>query len=311
MWAKLDDRANEHRKQLAAGAEACWLWACGLMYANRQPARDGFIPEAVLPMLYPLTPKSRARLCAKLVEVGLWVQTDGGYQVHEFKQWNKTKEQLETEREGTRLRVAEFRRRNATGNEIGNAVTAPVTRGDVLDPYRSAPLQLPTDPSESSARASEGASDSESDPKLTICPLDLREKAEAVGIIGDFVDKYRVDPEQIREAIREFVSYWSIGGGQGRKQGNWPRKLREHLRRACEKPGGLKPVGEIEHEQHGTGGQSRGVRAAKAAGEAAMALMREAHATGGNSDGLGRKLGQRPGHRSVNQGPRRGLGTAE
>jgi hypothetical protein len=86
-WAKIDDRANEHRKQLAAGAEACWLWACGLMYANRQPARDGFIPEAMLGMLFPF--KNPKKLAEKLVEAELWHRATGGYQIHEFESWNQ------------------------------------------------------------------------------------------------------------------------------------------------------------------------------------------------------------------------------
>lgn len=144
-WARLDDRANEHRKQLLAGAEACWLWACGLMYANRQAARDGFIPEQMLPMLYPLPPRQRGRLVAKLVEVKLWHEVPGGYQIHEFRAWNRTREQLEEEREATRLRVAEHRRKKRLEGD-GNAVTAlQVTRDgneSVPDPLHSTPLPV-------------------------------------------------------------------------------------------------------------------------------------------------------------------------
>jgi hypothetical protein len=93
-WAKVDDHANEHHKLLEAGAEACWLWTCGLMYANRQPARDGRIPAAAVAMLYPF--KNPKRLAEKLVEVGLWERTETGYQIHEFTFWNQTKEQRET-----------------------------------------------------------------------------------------------------------------------------------------------------------------------------------------------------------------------
>lgn len=101
---------------------------------------------------------------------------------------------------------------------------------------------------ESGARAHEGLPDSDPEPELTSCPLNLLEKAESVGIIRDFVEKYSVAAEQLRDCTKEFVSYWTIGGGMGRKHANWPKKLREHLRRACEKPGGLKAVGEIEHD---------------------------------------------------------------
>lgn len=119
-WAKLDDRANEHRKQLAAGAEACWLWACGLMYANRQDARDGFIPDEMLSLLYPF--RGVKKLASRLVSVGLWVRTERGFLIHEFTEWNKSREQVEQEREATRARVAKHRKCNA------------VTPADVTDP---------------------------------------------------------------------------------------------------------------------------------------------------------------------------------
>ena len=81
-WVRIDDRAPEHRKQLAAGPVACWLWVCGLAYCNRQPARDGFIPVAVLPMLYPLL--GVLKHATRLVDVGLWHRGEGGYLVHDY-----------------------------------------------------------------------------------------------------------------------------------------------------------------------------------------------------------------------------------
>lgn len=251
-WAKLDDRANEHRKQLEAGPEACWLWACGLMYANRQPARDGHIPARVLPMLYPFPAKQLPKLAAKLVQVGLWTESTGGYDIHQFKIWNKTKEQVEEDREATRERVARHRRNknsNGSGNEVGNGVTP----DDVPDPIRSAPLPLHSEPSESGTHATAISNPPEqgpeSDLKLTLCPLNLTETAEKVGIVSDFVERYRAEPEQIRDAVREFVTHWTIGSGQGRREGNWPKKLRGHLKHTCERLGGLKPPGAIAHEE--------------------------------------------------------------
>jgi len=106
-WAKLDDRSNEHRKQHKAGAEACWLWACGLMYANRQPARDGFIPDTMIRLLFPF--KKPERLAERLVAAGLWDKVDGGWVVHDFTFWNKTKEQVEQDREAARERMRRVR----------------------------------------------------------------------------------------------------------------------------------------------------------------------------------------------------------
>lgn len=114
-WAKVDDHANEHRKQLAAGAEACWLWTCGLMYANRQTARDGFIPEAAVGMLYPFKSAAyAASLALRLVAVGLWEVTDGGYLVHEFEEWNEPKDVREDRKAQARERAAQsYERRRA------------------------------------------------------------------------------------------------------------------------------------------------------------------------------------------------------
>jgi hypothetical protein len=117
--------------------------------------------------------------------------------------------------------------------------------------------------------------------KLTTCPLDLLEKAESVGIVRDFVERYGVEPEQIRAGTREFVTHWTIGGGMGRRDANWFRKLRADLKFKCETPGKLKPIGELEHDAQTGGRQSRAAKSAKEAGAKAMALMREAQAIGG------------------------------
>jgi hypothetical protein len=118
-WAKVDDHANEHHKLLEAGAEACWLWTCGLMYANRQPARDGRIPEPAVAMLYPF--KHPKRLAEKLVAVGLWERTETGYQIHEFTFWNQTKEQ----REATLAKGRERAARSYENRKAKNANSSP------------------------------------------------------------------------------------------------------------------------------------------------------------------------------------------
>lgn len=109
------------------------------------------------------------------------------------------------------------------------------------------------------------------EPKLTICPLNLVEKAEAVGIVEQFARHYQVEPEQIREGIREFVSHWTIGTGAGRKDTNWFRRLRGDLKFKCETPGKLKPIGELQHVP-----ATREARQQRAADQGGLRLMREA-----------------------------------
>jgi hypothetical protein len=86
-WAKMDDRANEHEKMVEAGADACWLWACGLMYCNRQQKKTGRIPKTIVHkgMLYPGLGEEQAK---RLVDVGLWHDADSAYQIHEYHGWN-------------------------------------------------------------------------------------------------------------------------------------------------------------------------------------------------------------------------------
>lgn len=95
-WVKLDDQARQHRKILAAGPVGAWLWVCGLMYCNSQKARDGFVPEAAVPVLYPV-PGWR-REAARLVSVGLWERVEGGYLVHDYHEYQPTAEEAERQR---------------------------------------------------------------------------------------------------------------------------------------------------------------------------------------------------------------------
>jgi hypothetical protein len=90
-WVRLDDSAPEHPKFLKLaelakqgdrGAAAAWLWVCGLAYCNRQPSRNGFIPRAKIPQLYPV--KGAAGLAARLVEVGLWESREDGFAIHDY-----------------------------------------------------------------------------------------------------------------------------------------------------------------------------------------------------------------------------------
>ena len=91
-WVRIEDTVTEHPKHLRAGPMACWLWVCGLAYCQRQ-LTDGFIPLAAVPMLG-VTGAARAlKLANVLVEVGLFDQADGGFAVHDYLDFNDTREQ--------------------------------------------------------------------------------------------------------------------------------------------------------------------------------------------------------------------------
>lgn len=96
-WIRIDDHAVWHRKLVAAGPMAGWLWLCGLSYANQQPAHDGFIPDDIVPFL-PM--KNAEKYVRDLLRVGLWERVDGGYIVHDYHEFQPSKADVEELREG-------------------------------------------------------------------------------------------------------------------------------------------------------------------------------------------------------------------
>ncbi len=120
-WVKIDDNAPHHRKMLLAGPIACWLWVCGLAYANRH-ATDGLIPAEALPFL---GCKDWHKAVPRLTTVGLWI-ADGptGYRIHDFLHWNDSAATRKAKAAETASRVAKFREgKKATVKRDGNAVT--------------------------------------------------------------------------------------------------------------------------------------------------------------------------------------------
>jgi len=94
-WLKIDDNAPHHRKMLAAGPSACWLWVCGIAYCQKHKT-DGFIPAEALPWLGVPQPQ---KLSGQLSVAGLWHVEDGGWRVHDYLDWNdsavKRREKIE------------------------------------------------------------------------------------------------------------------------------------------------------------------------------------------------------------------------
>lgn len=80
-WARLDDNFPHHPKVFEAGPVAAYLFVCGICYC-RKFQTGGFIPSTAVRQLGVTTnPK---RLIKTLTDVGLWVVSDGGYQIHGY-----------------------------------------------------------------------------------------------------------------------------------------------------------------------------------------------------------------------------------
>ena len=126
-WIKLDENFTENPKIIAAGYAAAMLYIAGLGYCARNQT-DGFIPDvAVVGML-------RSRRCPllahKLTTSGLWVVTEGGYFVHDYLEWQRSREQRDQHLKAGRERQQKWR--NAVSNAVRNGAREEKRREDPL-----------------------------------------------------------------------------------------------------------------------------------------------------------------------------------
>jgi hypothetical protein len=110
--AKFDDGIIDNPKFEKAGAAACWLWFCSVL-VSRRGLTDGFISKLKVQTLVPgLTqPYKHAD---KLVQCGLWDEALGGYQVHDYLEWNPSKIQVEEYRQHDKDRKQSARRQKSS-----------------------------------------------------------------------------------------------------------------------------------------------------------------------------------------------------
>lgn len=93
MWARLDDELIDHRKIFAAGerlgkngaAIALGFWTVGLLWANKH-LTDGHLPKAVVKSFAHVS--QPAVVADALVSAGLWEKRNGGYDIHDYKDFN-------------------------------------------------------------------------------------------------------------------------------------------------------------------------------------------------------------------------------
>lgn len=109
-WFKIDDNFDTHPKVLEAGNEAAGMWVrCGA-YSSRQ-LTGGRVPRAIA-LMYGDT-----HLVDILVKVGLFEPIEGGWLIHDFHDYNPTKEKVVTEREAAAQRQREARERAKASRE--------------------------------------------------------------------------------------------------------------------------------------------------------------------------------------------------
>lgn len=121
-WLRIDDRFRTHPKMHKAGL-AGWLAFCGICYC-REHLTDGVIPREAVQTLAPgLT--SPYKHAAKLVEIGLWHEHLDGFQVHDFLDWNPSRQDVMSLRDKER-----DKKRTQRGHNGDSHASARIGAGD-------------------------------------------------------------------------------------------------------------------------------------------------------------------------------------
>ena len=154
-WVKLDDGFYDHPKVIAAGDEAIGLYCRALTYCGRY-LTDGRLPAQVASRL------GSRKSIKRLLNVGLWVEVEDGYEVPGFLDYNPSRELVAGKRTKTAERVRRWRERNAVTNGDGNGGSNPAP--DPTRPGAELPGSSPSPPGR--ARESGDADEGEGSPAL-------------------------------------------------------------------------------------------------------------------------------------------------
>jgi hypothetical protein len=173
-WVRLDDLFTDHPKIAAVGAIGAWLQVQALCYANRN-LTDGFVPSGVAQSFlargvirdddrgvrWTLGEHSGMQGAdikdvdwpAIMVAARLWEYAPGGFQIHDYLEYQPTKATILAERERHASRMKEYRiKRRGTvsdGTSDGvsdsatGAATATATDGASGSVSNSGPVPVP------------------------------------------------------------------------------------------------------------------------------------------------------------------------
>lgn len=106
-YAAFDDHFADHPKVAALSDGAFRLHVAGILYCSRH-LTDGLVPADEAPRL---VRRFRRQALVELVERGIWrpVGTAGdAYEIHDYLDWNLTREQVLDRREKSRKRQARW-----------------------------------------------------------------------------------------------------------------------------------------------------------------------------------------------------------
>lgn len=247
-WVRVDDHFDEHPKFAQAGPLGTALWLAGLAYCNRN-LTDGFIPWAVAHRLvsweflgdeyhkdrgyvkYTIAITTGMQgddvtsefVIEQLVSAGLWEVVERGFMVHDYADYQPTKDQVLAERSRNADRQARHRASNADRNGVTDTVTNDDTHtvstpGPVPNPV---PVPKPNSvPGTPSLRSGAAAAKNRGNPRVQSVVDALRGRGLEVAVSArdaSAVKHSSAEPDSIAE-VYDAVAHGKFGDDFMRKR---------------------------------------------------------------------------------------------
>lgn len=129
-YARIEENAMDHPKFIALNAGAWRLWCEGNTYCQRQ-LTNGFIPAtAVKGFRYYVASAQKQLLEALVPNKGpLWERVEGGFQMHDYLDWNDASEKVLKARKDAKERLDRWKAEQAAKR---NGTPLPETRSETL-----------------------------------------------------------------------------------------------------------------------------------------------------------------------------------
>jgi hypothetical protein len=264
-WVRLDEQFPDHPKVQVVGPLASWLHVCALAYCNRL-LTDGFVPTNKVGTLADFSevwdqPDGAAdfgvdpyRLADRLCEARMWKKVTGGYQLHDYHDYQpsradeheKRRQKAEAGAKGGKA-SGESRRRSEATSEANGKQTGSTTAAECFDAgSRSVEAKANPDPTrtDTDLELQKRGARSSSKALSLVRPEPPPPTASARGKrIPDF---FQVTPAMHEWAAREtpgvnvatetakFCDYWASEAGQKARKLDWVRAWQVWMRRANE-----------------------------------------------------------------------------
>jgi hypothetical protein len=118
VWVRIDDHFSDHPKMVAAGPLGLAMQVAGLCYSNRH-LTDGFIPQNVAKKLLDfddIRGVAWKGVVKRLVDAGAWKVVPGGWQIHDYAEYQPTRSQVEADRIAAKERMQTMRAKRRGGS---------------------------------------------------------------------------------------------------------------------------------------------------------------------------------------------------